>query len=98
MYAGGVYAKSIYVKTLERVGKLHAGAKLIFNRIVFRFLQVDQHWYDYYGTVREIQDPFSIRLDEPDFTNLSNGYGLFGACAVDSIQHLYPDEFPYNQW
>ena len=98
IYAGGVYAKSIYVKTLERVGKLHAGAKLIFNRIVFRFLQVDQHWYDYYGTVREIQDPFSIRLDEPDFTNFSKGYGLFGACAVDSIQHLYPDEFPYNQW
>lgn len=98
IYAWGVYYKDSYVKTLARVAKLHAGSKLIFNRIVLRFLQLDQNWYDYYGTIREIQDPFSIWLDEPDFTNLSNGYGLFGACAVDSIQHLYPDEFPYNQW
>jgi hypothetical protein len=97
-YAWGVYYKDPYVKTLNRVAKLHAGTKLIFNRIVLRFLQLDQNWYDYYGTLREIQDPFSIRLDEPDFTNLSNGYGLFGACAGDSIQHQYPDEFPYNQW
>jgi hypothetical protein len=97
-YAWGVYYKDAYVKTLNRGAKLHAGSKLIFNRIVLRFLQLDQNWYDYYGTLREIQDPFSIRLDEPDFTNLSNAYGLFGACAGDSIQHQYPDEFPYNQW
>ena len=97
VYAGGVYMKDNYMKTLARIAKLHAGTKLIFNRIVFRFLQIDQHWYDYYNTVREFQDPFSIRLDDPDFTNLSNGYGLFGACASDSIQHLYPDDFSYNQ-
>jgi len=97
VYAGGVYYKDPYMKALARVAKLHAGTKLIFNRIVFRFLQVDQNWYDYYNTVREFQDPFSIRLDDPDFTNLSNGYGLFGACAVDSIYHLYPDDFSFNQ-
>jgi hypothetical protein len=97
IYASGGYSKNIYVSTLARVGKLHAGSKLLFNRIVFRFLQLDQNWYDYYNTVRKFQDIFSIRLDEPDFTNFSNGYGLFGASAVDSLQHFYPDEFPYNR-
>lgn len=96
-YAGVVYSKDIYMKTLQRVIKLHAGSKLIFQRIAFRFLLLDQNWYDYYNTVRSLQDPFSIRLDEPDFTNLSNGYGLFGASAIDSVQHFYPDEFPYNR-
>jgi hypothetical protein len=97
IYGGGVYAKSIYVRTLERALNLHAGTKVIFQRIVFRFLQVDQNWYDYYNTVRKFQDIFSIRLDEPDFTNFSKGYGLFGASAVDSLQHFYPDEFSYNR-
>ncbi len=96
-YAGGGYSKDIYVRTLQRVIKLHAGSKLIFQRIVFRFLLLDQNWWNYYSTVRQIQDPYSIRLDEPDFTNLSNGYGLFGASAVDSVQHFFPDEFPYNR-
>lgn len=96
-YAGGMYTKNIYINTLKRVGKLHPGSRIIFGRIVFRFLQVDPNWYNYYETVQKFQDPFSIRLDEPDFTNLSSGYGLFGAIAIDSLQHLYPDGFPYNQ-
>ena len=91
------YSKDIYIRTLQRVIKLHPGSKLIFQRIVIRFLQIDQNWYDYYSTVRKFQDPFSIRLDEPDFTNLIKGYGVFGAFAIDSLQHLYPDEFPYNR-
>jgi len=97
IYAGGAYSKAIYVSTLQQVIRQHAGVKLTFKRIVFRFLQVDQNWYDYYNTVRKFQDIFSIRLDEPDFTNLSNGYGLFGAFTVDSLEHTYPPEFPYNR-
>jgi hypothetical protein len=97
IYAGGGYSKEIYMNTLQYVVRQHAGTKLTFQRIVFRFLQVDQNWYDYYSTVRKFQDIFSIRLDEPDFTNLSNGYGLFGAFTVDSLEHAYPPEFPYNR-
>lgn len=96
-YAGGVYSKDIYTRTLQRVYKLYAGSKLTFQRIMFRFLQLDQNWWNYYSTVRKFQDPLSIRLDEPDFTNLSNGYGLFGALTVDSLEHTYPPEFPYNR-
>jgi len=97
IYAGGSYSKDVYVNTLLRVVRLHAGSKLTFKRIVFRILQVDQNWYDYYNVVRKFQDMFSIRLDEPDFSNLSNGYGLFGAFTVDSLEHTYPPEFPYNR-
>lgn len=96
-YAGGAYSKDIYARTLQRVVKLHAASKLIFQRIVFRFLLLDQNWWNYYSTVRKFQDPYSIRLDEPDFTDLNNGYGLFGALTVDSLEHTYPAEFPYNR-
>jgi hypothetical protein len=96
IYAGGSYSKSAYIATLYRVVALNRSTNLTFKRIVFRFLQVDQNWYDYYNIVRQFQDPHSIRLDQPDFTNLSNGYGLFGACTVDSIVHEYPADFKYN--
>jgi len=62
VYAGGVYYKDPYMKALARVAKLHAGTKLIFNRIVFRFLQVDQNWYDYYNTVRNFRTRFRSGL------------------------------------
>jgi hypothetical protein len=96
IYAGGYFGKSAYIATLHQVVWLNSSTSLKFKRIVFRFLQVDQNWYDYYNTVRKFQDPNSIRLDQPDFTNLSRGYGLFGAFTVDSLVHDYPPDFKYN--
>ena len=97
IYAGGYYNKNSYITTLHRIFSMTGSANLVFSRIVFRFLQVDQNWYDYYNTVRKFQDPHSIRLDQPDFTNLSHGYGLFGAFTVDSLVHDYPPDFKYNR-
>ena len=94
-YASGSYTKYAYVSTLIRVSTQYSN-RLTFKRIVFRLLQLDGNWYNYYNTVRRFQDPYSIRLDEPDFTNLSRGYGLFGAYTVDSVAHDYPADFKYN--
>ena len=97
-YGGGSgnCSKSVYVATLSNIGSRYSNTKLTFRRIVYRLLQLEENWYNYYSTVRQFQDPFSIRLDEPDFTNLSNGYGLFGASTLDSLVHDYPDNFKYN--
>ena len=96
IYASGSYEKYAYVSTLIRVSTQYGSTNLVFKRIVFRLLQLDVNWYNYYNTVRMFRDPYSIRLDEPDFTNLSRGYGLFGACTVDSLVHDYPADFKYN--
>ncbi len=96
IYANGFYLKDGYVSTLIRVSTQYGSTNLVFKRIVFRLLQLDVNWYNYYNTVRMFRDPYSIRLDEPDFTNLSHGYGLFGACTVDSLVHDYPADFKYN--
>jgi hypothetical protein len=97
-YGGGSgsCSKSVYMSTLSNIESRYGNTKLIFRRIVYRLLQLEENWYNYYNTVRKFQDPFSIRLDEPDFTNLSNGYGLFGASTLDSLVHDYPDDFKYN--
>lgn len=54
------------------------GAKII----VYSF---DPNFYNYYQVAHSFGDPYSIRLDAPDFTNISGGYGVFGAMSVDSL-------------
>ena len=78
------------------LSKTYAGSKLTFKRIVFRVLQMEENWCEYYNIVRLAQDTRSTRFDQPDFTNLSNGYGVFGGCTVDSLVHEYPADFIFN--
>jgi len=89
--------RNAYVFALSSVLDRNRGQQVIFKRVIFRLLQFERNMYDYYSIVHGFQDPFSIRFDEPDFTNLSNGYGLFGAYSLDSLVHIYPDDFGFNR-
>lgn len=61
-----------------------------FRKVVFYNTQFDENWYRYYSTARTFQDRFTARLDEPDFTTLTGGVGLFAAMTVDSAAHQLP--------
>lgn len=61
-----------------------------FRKVVFYNIQFDENWYRYYSTARTFQDRFTARLDEPDFTTLTGGVGLFAAMTVDSAAHQLP--------
>jgi hypothetical protein len=54
------------------------GAKFI----TFSF---DVNAYNYYQIVHGFGDPYSVRLDSPDYSNIPMGSGVFGALAVDSM-------------
>lgn len=56
----------------------------LFRRIKYFVVQFDGNWYKYYSTARTFQDRFSVRLDDPDFSNIPGGVGLFGSLVVDS--------------
>ena len=90
------YALKSYVKVLIRVLNQHPNQKIIFERVVARVLQCEQGLYDYYNTVNGFRDPISVRLDEPDYSNLSGAKGLFGSYTVDSLVHLLPEYFSFN--
>ncbi len=70
--------------------------KLFFNRVVFQLLQTDKNLFNYYNTTHAFRDPQSIRLDEPLFSNISGGFGIVGAYTLDSLVHLLPENFSYN--
>lgn len=61
-----------------------------FRKVIFYNTQFDENWYRYYTSSRMFSDRFSVRLDEPDYTNLKNGVGLFASMTVDSLTHTLP--------
>ncbi|MEX0736769.1 MAG: DUF4249 family protein [Bacteroidota bacterium] len=77
-----------YRRSVELVNERNLNPS--FRKVVFYNTQFDENWYRYYISARSFQDRFSVRLDEPDFTNLQNGIGLFASMAVDSLHHNLP--------
>lgn len=94
--AAATYLKEAYVRTLEKVLEQYPHKKVTFKRVVLRVLQCEQSLYDYYNTVNGFRDRVSIRVDEPDYTNMRSAMGLFGAYTLDSLTHLFPDNFGLN--
>jgi hypothetical protein len=90
------YEVKAYVKALLHVLNQHPNQKIIFERVVARVLQCEQALYDYYNTVNGFRDPISVRLDEPEYSNLSGAKGVFGGYALDSLVHLLPENFGFN--
>jgi hypothetical protein len=91
------FKNSVYKAVLQSLASgRYKSNKLIFNRVVFQFLQADKNLFNYYSTTHAFRDVQSIRLDEPLFSNISGGFGVVGAYSLDSLVHLLPENFNYN--
>ena len=96
--AVGLYNNELYRKALVSIayGKYNS-TRTIFNRAVFQVLQLDPNSYNYYFTTHAYNDPHSIRLDEPSYSNVVGGLGLVGAYTLDSLIHMLPEDFDFNK-
>jgi hypothetical protein len=75
----------------------HAAYRMVFKDLMaeyggfhltsatFILTQVESNLYNYYNVVNGFQDPYSIREDQPDFTNVLGGVGVFGAMVEDFV-------------
>jgi hypothetical protein len=52
---------------------------------------IDDNLYNYLSTVNGFNDPISVRLDIPNYTNIQNGHGIFGAIIKDSLTQNIPN-------
>lgn len=93
-----VLDRQAYIQTLRDVLARHPSATVIFKQVKIEFTQFEENVYKYYSVVNGFSDPQSIRVDAPDFSNLPNAHGIFGAYCVDTIIHELPDDFPFNQY
>jgi hypothetical protein len=75
--------KAYFEKIGEILGRYPVGTVHI-KRALMVLTQVDRDLYAYSKRVNGFEDPFSIRTDLPDYTNISGGHGIFGAMVDDS--------------
>ena len=91
------YTNEAYRLMLSEVASQTTPNKLVFHSVVLQFVQFDEHLYNYYSIASGFQDRYSLRLDHATYSNISGGTGLFGAYAVDSLEHALPYDFIYNR-
>jgi hypothetical protein len=73
-----------YRLTRAEIKGFYNNFNLRYLRAIFELYQFDVHLYNYYSLVNGFRDPLSLRSDSPDYTNLINGLGIFGAITINS--------------
>lgn len=90
-YQYTAFDHSAYEWALSQVKSRHLVQGLKFRRAVIRVTQLDEDLYNYYNIANGFRDPNTIRVDEPDYTNVVGGYGIFGAAVTDSLVIALPE-------
>ncbi len=79
------FPHQLFFNTLSEILSSEPSAQIDVTEATFMSYAMDPALYNYYLIAHGFGDPFSVRLDQPDFTNIQNGLGVFGALAVDSL-------------
>lgn len=79
IYTKANLLKAVLTFGLDKMKWLNIGAVAYMSNI-------DTDFYNYYKLVRGFDDPRSVRLDQPDYTNITGARGIFGSINVDSVE------------
>lgn len=79
-----------YINTMAELADQLSAYSLSLQKAIFVLTQVEENLYNYYCVVNGFQDPYSIRMDQPDYSNIRGGVGLFGGRTVDSLVYTLP--------
>ena len=70
---------------------------LRFKHLSVRLVQVDQMFYNYYNIANGFGDQASIRVDQPDVSNIQGGIGLLGAFTETTLLYELPPGIGFNR-
>lgn len=55
------------------------------EKAIFRLLVIDRNLAAYYSSQQTYLDEFSVRVNQPDFTNIVGGRGIFGTYMIKTL-------------
>ncbi|MCK9280722.1 MAG: DUF4249 family protein [Melioribacteraceae bacterium] len=71
----------------------------IIDKAYFHLLIMDKNLATYYSAQQTFFDEFSVRINQPDFTNVDGGLGVFGVYitkkVIVNIEKFYIESFGY---
>jgi hypothetical protein len=86
---------SATISTIKQKYKAEYEAKnMKFKRVRFTLVQFDNEIFTYYSVANNFPGATTIRLDEPDYSNIQNGYGIFGTIMTQIKIYGIPEDFP----
>ncbi len=65
----------------------------IIHKAVFRLLIADKNLAVYYAAQKTFLDEFSVRVTQPEFTNINGGLGIFGTLTSTQIDIPIKENF-----
>jgi hypothetical protein len=77
------FSRAAYIQFQKDVIAQYGGFRL--TSATFILTQVETNLYNYYSLANGFLDPYSVREDQPDYSNIVGGFGVFGAMAEDSV-------------
>lgn len=90
-------------KTLEElsVGDASKG-NYIIDKAVFKLFAVDKDLATYYTSQKTFYEEYTVRVVQPNFSNITGGFGIFGTLSVSqiniSIKQKYIESFGYRAY
>ena len=78
-----------YITTVRQLRTQYPDS-LKLRKGVFVLSQLDQNLYGYYNVVNGFPDSFTLRVDEPDYTNIDGGVGILGVLTEDTYTVTIP--------
>ena len=87
-----IFENIAYRYTIASLRSGHDADSVRFIRAEFDFLETDPHLYSYYNIASGFRDEFTLRSDEPDYSNLRGGRGVFGAFALQHVPYAVPPD------
>jgi hypothetical protein len=79
-----------YEEAITRLHSQFGSNTLRMRQAVFFLVQADRHFFTYYAFANGFEDPLSIRVDQPDYSNITGALGIFGAMTLDSVAYSIP--------
>ncbi len=85
------FENAAYQYAVSSVRSQFGNNSLHFRNAIVTLTQAEQNFYNYFKITNAFEDPQSIRTDQPDYTNISGGVGVFGGRTLDSLVVPVPD-------
>ena len=79
------YLNSTYEATISLIHATYGTPNIRMKRAVFLLQQADRHFFTYYSYANSFQDRLTIRVDQPDYTNMDGALGFFGSMTIDTL-------------
>ena len=79
-----------YERTIALIHARYGSPNLRMKRVLMVLVQADRNFFTYYAFANSFDDRFTIRVDQPDYSNMVGAVGIFGSVATDTLARLIP--------